>query len=142
MERWILYGLVAAFFIACRDMFTKHFSTKYTTTEHLLYYYVLCGFFIGGYALFRYVQGKEPIRSIDLSDIWKYALFALLSIAIISPCEVLSLKHCKNPGQSKSVMNLSTLFVFILGYIFLRGTFSWRHFFGIMLTMIGMYFVV
>ena len=142
MEIWIIYGLVAAFFIACRDMFTKHFSKKYTTTEHLLYYYVLCGTFIGCYALYRHIQGKETIRCIDASDCWKYALLALLSISIISPCEVLSLKHCTTPGKSKSVMNLSTIFVFILGYIFLRGDFTRRHVLGIVLTMVGMYFVV
>jgi uncharacterized membrane protein len=143
MESWILYGLVAAFFIACRDMFTKHFTKKYTTTEHLLYYYLLCGVFIGIFALYKHLHNKEErVRCIDTSDIWKYALFALLSIAIISPCEVLSLKHCKNPGQSKSIINLSTLFVFILAVIFLQQTFSMKQLIGVILTICGVYLVV
>ena len=53
MEAWLLYGLIAAIFIGSRDVFTKHFSTKYTTTEHLIYYYVLCGICIAIYTLYK-----------------------------------------------------------------------------------------
>jgi uncharacterized membrane protein len=144
METWMIYGLIAAFLIACRDLFTKHFTNKYTTTEHLLYYYLLCGVFIGSFALYQHFMGnpEDKIRCIEVSDIWKYALFAFLSIAIISPCEVLSLKHCKNPGQSKSIINLSTLFVFVLAVIFLHGTFSVKQFIGIILTLFGVHLLL
>jgi drug/metabolite transporter (DMT)-like permease len=137
-----MYGLIAAFLIASRDIFTKHFSKKYTTCEHLLYYYVLCGFFIVSYCIYKKYYLKESVRMIEKDDWWKYILMALVTVTIISPCETLSLKHCKTPGQSKSVVNLNTIFVFFLGMIFLKDKFSLKTLFGIALTIIGLYFVM
>ena len=39
MELWFIYGIIAAILIATRDTFTKLFTSKYSMTEHLLYYY-------------------------------------------------------------------------------------------------------
>lgn len=142
MERWFMYGLVAALFIASRDIFTKHFSKKYTTCEHLLYYYVLCGVFMVTYCFYKRYYRKETIKMIETEDIWKYVVVTLFTVAIIAPCEVLSLKHCKTPGQSKSVINLNTIFVFFLGMLFLKDKFSLKSLFGIGLTMTGIYFVM
>jgi len=142
MESWILYGLVAAVLIACRDIFTKHFMHKYTSTEHLLYYYILCGVFIVGYALYKHNFTSENVRCIDWDDLWKYVLIAILTIIVISPCEVLSLKHCQNPGQSKAIINLNTLVVFFLGIVVLKDQFSLKKLGGILLTLIGIYFVI
>ena len=92
MEQWLIYAVVAAILIACRDIFTKKFSTKYSATEHLLYYYVLCGFFIILLALYKkYYQG-ERIKFIDSEDLWLYIIVAAISAIIISPCQILSLK--------------------------------------------------
>jgi uncharacterized membrane protein len=142
MESWILYGLVAAVLIACRDMFTKSCMKKYTPTEHILYYYVLCGVFIVGYALYKRNYTKEGVRCIELSDVWKYALVALLSVAVIAPCEVISIKKCRNPGQSKAIINLNSIFVFFLALIFLKDSFSLKKLIGIMLTVLGIYLVI
>jgi len=142
MEKWFMYGFVAAVLIASRDIFTKHFSKKYTTCEHLLYYYVLCGVFMVVYCLYKKYYRKESVRMMDKDDWWKYILLALVTVIVLSPCEVLSLKHCKTPGQSKSVINLNTIFVFFLGMIFLKDKFSLKTLFGITLTIIGIYFVM
>ena len=65
MESWIIYGLIAAFLIAARDVFTKSFTSKYTITEHLLHYYVLCGVFIAIFAMilcvFCYVEQSNKL---------------------------------------------------------------------------------
>ena len=79
---------------------------------------------------------------IDTKDIWKYVLATGITVAVIAPCEVLSLKYCKTPGQSKSIINLNTLFVFVLGIIFFNDKFSMRTLLGIMLTIIGIYLVM
>lgn len=143
MDQWVLYGLIAAVLIACRDVFTKHIVQKYTTTEHLLYLFVLTGIFIIIYSLYQHIRGNERIRCIEATDIWKYALFAFFTVAIIAPCQTLSLKQCQNPGQAKSVMSLNIIFAFLLGILFLKqSTFSARTLFGILLTMAGIYFVV
>ena len=143
MESWMIYGFIAAILIASRDIFTKHYSTKYSVTEHILYYYVLCGFFIVLYAGYqRYYKG-ETIRCIETEDIWKYSIIAILSIALIAPCETLAIKKCNNPGKSKTVVNLNSLFAFIFGILFLKQTaFSMRTLFGILLTISGIYFVI
>ena len=142
MELWFLYGIVAAVLIASRDLFTKHFMKKYTACEHLLYYYVLCGIFISVFCLYKKYHQKEAVRMIDKQDIWKYMVVALFTVIVIAPCEVLSMKHCKTPGQSKSVINLNTLFVFVLGMIFLHNKFSFRTLIGIIFTIVGIYFVM
>ena len=89
METWVLYGLIAAFFIATRDMFTKTFTRKYSITEHLIYYYTITGFFIFVYAFIKKKYYNETIRMIEKNDIWKYALIGAISAIIISPCQLL-----------------------------------------------------
>ena len=64
MEQWIIYGLIAALLIAVRDIFTKKFSNKYSAIEHLLYYYILCGFFIILLALYKSKVEGEKIKFI------------------------------------------------------------------------------
>ena len=71
MDNWVIYGLIAAFFIATRDMFTKNFTKKYSITEHLIYYYSLTGFFIFVYAFIKKYNYNEKIRMIQTDDIWK-----------------------------------------------------------------------
>ena len=142
MEQWILYGIVAAVFIACRDIFTRHFTKKYTTTEHILYYYILCSVVIIGFVAYKKTCTSEKIRCIDWEDLWKYALLALLSVLIISPCQTLSLKTCQNTGQSKAVISLNIVVVFFLGILFLKDKFSLQKFGGILLTLAGIYFVI
>jgi drug/metabolite transporter (DMT)-like permease len=142
MEQWLLYGLIAAVLIACRDLFTRNFMKKYSATEHLLYYYVLCGIFIVLYALYKHKFTTENIRCIEFDDLWKYMIVAVATIIIISPCEVLSLKHCTNPGQSKAIINLNTLVVFFLAVLFFKEKFSLRTLLGIILTVTGVYFVI
>ena len=93
MEQWAIYALIAAILIAGRDIFTKKFSTKYSAVEHLLYYYILCGFFIILLALYKSKIKGETSKFIDSQDIWKFALLAAISAIIISPCQILSLKY-------------------------------------------------
>jgi drug/metabolite transporter (DMT)-like permease len=121
MDLWVIYSLIAAVLIASRDIFTKQFSTKYNTTEHLLYYYVLCGFFIGIYAMYKKVILKERVNLIHQEDLWKYGIVAAISVIIISPCQVLSLKESPNPGKAKAIVNLNTLFLFFMSLYFIKS---------------------
>tara|TARA_B100001093_G_C26618312_1_gene923425 strand:- start:491 stop:922 length:432 start_codon:yes stop_codon:yes gene_type:complete len=143
MEQWILYGIIAAILIAGRDIFTKKFTTKYSSIEHLLYYYILCGFFIILLALYKTKVEGEKIRFIDTEDIWKFAAIAAMSAIIISPCQILSLKHCDNPGKSKAIVNLNSVVAFFLALYFIKGTgFEMKNVFGLILAAIGIYLVV
>ena len=143
MEQWILYGIIAAILIAGRDIFTKKFSTKYSAIEHLLYYYILCGFFIILLALYKTKVKGEQIRFIDTEDIWKFAAIAAMSAIIISPCQILSLNHCDNPRKSKAIVNLNSIVAFFLALYFIKGTeFEMKNVFGLILAAIGIYLVV
>jgi uncharacterized membrane protein len=143
MESWIFYAVVAAFLIAARDIFDKKFSTKYSTVEHLLYYYILCGFFIILLALYKTKVKKEKIRFIDSQDIWKYVIVGAVSAIIISPCQILALKNCDNPGKSKAIVNLNSIIAFFLAFYFIRGSkFETKTFIGILLALSGIYLII
>ena len=143
MESWIFYAGVAAFLIAMRDIFTKKFTNKYSTVEHLLYYYILCGFFIILLALYKSKVQGEKIRFIELQDLWPYLVVAGVSAVIISPCQFLSLKNCDNPGKSKAIVNMNRIIAFFLAIYFIRGTkMTTKSVFGIILAAIGVYLVV
>jgi drug/metabolite transporter (DMT)-like permease len=143
MESWIFYAGVAAFLIAMRDIFTKKFTSKYSAIEHLLYYYILCGFFIILLALYKSKVQGETIRFIELQDLWPYLVIAFVSAIIISPCQFLSLKTCDNPGKSKAIVNMNSIIAFILALYFIKGTkITAKSVFGIILAAFGVYLVV
>ena len=143
MQDWILYALIAAILIAGRDIFTKKFSKKYSPIEHLLYYYILCGFFIILLALYKSNIQGEKIRFIDFEDIWIYIIIAALSAIVISPCQILSLKNCDNPGKSKAIVNLNSVFVFIISLFLLKNVkFEKKTFIGILFAGIGVYLII
>lgn len=143
MESWIFYAGVAAFLIAMRDIFTKKFTNKYSTVEHLLYYYILCGFFIILLALYKSKVQGEKVRFIELQDLWPYIVVAGVSAIIISPCQFLSLKTCDNPGKSKAIVNMNSIIAFFLAIYFIRGTkLTKKSIIGVILAAFGVYLVV
>ena len=143
MENWIFYAGVAAFLIAMRDIFTKKFTNKYSAIEHLLYYYILCGFFIILLALYKSKVQGEKIRFIDGKDLWPYIVVAGVSAIIISPCQFLSLKDCDNPGRSKAIVNMNSVIAFLLALFFIRGTkLEMKTFIGIFMASFGVYLIM
>lgn len=143
MESWIFYAGVAAVLIAMRDIFTKKFTSKYSTIEHLLYYYLLCGFFIILLALYKSNVQGETIRFIEIQDILPYLVIAFASAIIISPSQFLSLKTCDNPGKSKAIVNMNSVFAFLLALYFIKGTkMTAKSVIGIILAAVGVYLVV
>tara|TARA_B110001452_G_scaffold127024_1_gene105532 strand:- start:218 stop:601 length:384 start_codon:yes stop_codon:yes gene_type:complete len=126
-----------------RDIFTKKFSTKYSPIEHLLYYYILCGFFIILLALYKTKVKGEKIKFIDTEDLWKYALVAGISAIIISPCQILAISNCDNPGKSASIVNLNAIISFLIATYFISGAkLEMKTFAGIALTGLGVYLII
>ena len=123
-------------------MFTKNFTKKYTITEHLVYYYTLTGLFVLLYAYFKNTYYNEQFKMIETDDIWKYVIIAAISAIIISPCQLLSLKECSNPGKSKAIVNLNTIFVFFMSLFFIKSQkFTMKVFIGIIFTAFGIYLI-
>ena len=143
MQSWIIYGITAAILLASRDLFTKNYTQKYTASEHLLYYYVLCGIIIAAYTCYRRFYLKENIKIIEKDDIWKYAIVAGVTVIIIAPCEVLSIQKSKNPGAARAVTNLNTLILFIVSIYFLKTEkITMKKMIGILLTVGGIFLII
>jgi drug/metabolite transporter (DMT)-like permease len=144
MENWIFYALIAAILIGSRDIFTTSFTKKYTYSQHLLHYYVLCGLVIVIYCLFRKNIYKENnFKMIDKGDIWKYILIAIITVIIISPCMYESLRLSDNPGKAKAVINLNTIVVFFISYLFLRSVkIEMKSILGVFFIVIGIYLII
>jgi drug/metabolite transporter (DMT)-like permease len=60
---------------------------------------------------------------------------------IIEPSIFYSIKYCENPGYAKSIINLNTLFVFILAFFFLKAKVDKKKIFGILLIISGSYYI-
>ena len=143
MESWIFYAAVAAFLIAMRDIFTKKLTNKYSAVEHLLYYYILCGFFIILLALYKSKVQGEKIKFIDTEDLWIYLVMAGVSAIVISPCQFLSLKGCDNPGKSKAIVNMNSVIAFFLAIYFIKGVkLETKNIIGIILAAVGVYLII
>ena len=143
MESWIFYAAVAAFLIAMRDIFTKKLTNKYSAVEHLLYYYILCGFFIILLALYKSQVQGEKIKFIDTEDLWIYLVMTGVSAIVISPCQFLSLKDCDNPGKSKAIVNMNSVIGFFLAIYFIKGAkLETKNIIGVILASVGVYLII
>jgi uncharacterized membrane protein len=137
MEIWVKYALVAAVFIAFRDIIMKDLSRKYSYVDYLSY--ALTFTFIGIW-LYIYVKDIEPKR-IEYKDLGVIIFRLLLIYVIIEPAIFYSLKHCKNTGEATSIISMNVIIAFALSLIFLGGKFSYKKLFGILIIMGGGYLV-
>ena len=120
MEQWIIYGILAAFLIASRDYFTSKYTSRYTVTEHILYYYVLCAVAISAYVCYRRFNYNEKFKIINKDDFWKYSLVAIASVLIITPCEVLSIRNANNPGKARALTNMNAIILILVSMYVLK----------------------
>ena len=65
----------------------------------------------------------------------------LWTLPLIEPAIFYSIKHCKNPADAKSIVNLNTLFVFILAVIFLKQKIDKKKIVGMLLIFGGAYYL-
>ena len=137
MEKWMIYGLIAAIFIALRDVFSKDFINRYDYIDYILVANIIV--FIGT-LVFIFVTKRE-LKIPDTKDFLTIFLRLLVVYMIIEPAIFYSIKHCKNPADAKSVINLNTLFVFILAVIFLKQKVDKKKILGILLIFGGAYYL-
>mgnify|MGYP006144663813 CR=1 FL=1 len=144
MDKWISYALVAAILIGSRDIFTTSFTSKYSSTQHMLNYYVMCGIVILAYCFYRKSIFKENnFKLVDRADLWKYILIAIITVMIISPCIYESLKLSDNPGKAKAIINLNTIVAFFISYLFIRSVkIEMKSILGIFFIAIGIYLII
>ena len=143
MEQWIMYGILAAFLLASRDFFTSNYTSKYSTTEHILYYYVFCAISISTYVCYRRINNNEKIKIIETEDLWKYILIAISTVLVITPCEVMSIRSAKNPGKARALTSMNFVVLFFVSVYFMKSEkMTAKKLAGIILTIFGIFMIV
>lgn len=133
----MIYGLLAAIFISLRDIFSADIINKYEYIDYIIVANIIV--FIG--TIFYILVTKKKVVIPEKKDFIVIFLRLLVVYLIIEPCIFNSMKFCKNPGYAKSVINLNTLFVFVLAVFFLKAEFDKQKILGIILITSGAYFL-
>ena len=136
MELWMKYALVAAVFIAIRDVFSSKIARKYNYIDYIVHANILV--FLGTmvYVLFT----KKKIKIIDnYSDLFTIILRLFIVYLIVEPCIYNSFKNTNNPSKASSVINLNILILFLITIVFLNKKINFKQFLGIILILGGFF---
>ena len=137
MEKWMMYVLLAAISISLRDVFSTDIINKYEYIDYIIFANIIV--FIG--TMIFVFTAKKKIIVPGKKDLIVILLRLLIVYLIIEPCIFNSMKYCKNPGYAKSIINLNTLFVFVLAIFFLKADFDKQKILGAILITGGAYFL-
>lgn len=140
MQKWLPYAVMAAIFIAVRDFISKDIIYKYEYVDYI----IIANFIIFiGTIIYILTTNKDitKIKSPNFKELMTILLRLFIVYIIVDPCIFNSLKYCDNPGYAKSVINLNTLFLLILAFIFYNIKIDYNKTFGVILLLIGTYFI-
>lgn len=138
MELWMKYALVAAFFIAVRDIFSSKIARKYNYIDYIIHVNIFVFIVTMIYVLFT----KRKIKMIDdYNDIFIIVIRLMIVYIIVEPCIFNSFKNTDNPSKSASVINLNILILLILTVLFMNKKINKKHIIGIVILFIGLYLV-
>ena len=138
MKEWVIYALIAAVFISIRDIISNYLIKRMNYTN-----YVIIENIIVFIATIIYLNlSNYKVEKPNFKDMGIIVLRLIIVYLIIEPSIFRALKGASNPGYAKSIINLNTLFVFILALIFLKADFTFEKLFGIFIILIGGYLVM
>ena len=136
MELWMKYALVAAVFIAIRDVFSSKIARKYNYIDYIVHANILVFLGTMAYVIFT----KKKIKIIDnYSDLFTIVLRLFIVYLIVEPCIYNSFKNTSNPSKASSVINLNILILFIITIVFLKKKINIKQFMGILLILGGFF---
>ena len=136
MELWMKYALVAAFFIAVRDMFSSKIARKYNYIDYIIHANIVVFIVTMVYVLFT----KRKIKLIDnYNDMILIGLRLFIVFLIVEPCIFNSFKNSDNPSKSVSVINLNILILLILTILFMKEKISAKQIVGVLIIFGGLY---
>ena len=140
MEKWIPYAVMAAIFIAVRDFISRDIIKKYNYVDYVIIANILI--FIGTIIyLFASKRDIKKIKIPELKDLIIIIIRLFIVYLIVEPSIFNSLKFCDNPGYAKSIINLNTLFLLLLAFIFYKVEFNFKKTFGVAMLLLGSYFI-
>ena len=137
MERWMIYGIIAAIFIAIRDIFSNDLINRYEYIDYIIWANIIIFVATIIYIYFYNIKLEIPKKK----DLFIILLRLAIVYMIIEPSIFYSIKYCDNPGYAKSIIYLNTLFVFILAIFFLKAKIDKKKILGILLIFTGSYYI-
>jgi len=130
------YALVAAFFIAVRDLFSSSIARKYNYIDYVIHANIFVFIITMIYVLFT----KRKIKLInDYNDIFLIILRLFIIFIIIEPCIFNSFKNTNNPTKSVSIINLNIFILLILTILFMNKKIILKHVIGVIVMFGGLY---
>ena len=133
----MIYGIIAAIFIAIRDIFSNDLINRYEYIDYIIWANLIIFVATIIYIYFYNIQLEVPERK----DLFIILLRLAIVYMIIEPSIFYSIKYCDNPGYAKSIISLNTLFVFILAMFFLKAKIDNKKILGILLIFSGSYYM-
>jgi len=130
------YALVAAFFIAIRDVFSSKIARKYNYIDYVVHANILV--FIG--TMMYVIFTKKKIKIIDnYNDLITIVLRLFIVYLIVEPCIYNSFKNTSNPSKASTVINLNMFILFLITIVFLNKKIEFKQFLGIILILGGFF---
>ena len=132
------YALVAAIFIAVRDVFSSKIARKYNYIDYIIHANVFVFIATMFYVLFT----KKKIKVItDYNDLFIILLKLLIIYIIIEPCIFNAFKNSDNPSKPASIISLNLFILLIITVIFLKQKMNFKQYMGILVIMGGVYLI-
>jgi len=130
------YALVAAVFIAIRDVFSSKIARKYNYIDYIVHANIFVFLGTMAYVIFT----KKKIKIIDnYSDLFTIVLRLFIVYLIVEPCIYNSFKNTSNPSKASTVINLNMFILFIITIVFLNKKIDFKQFLGIVLILGGFF---
>ena len=138
MELWMKYALVAAFFIAVRDIFSSNIARKYNYIDYIIHANIFVFIVTMIYVLFT----KRKIKLIDnYNDMIVIGFRLLIVYIIVEPCIFNSFKNSDNPSKSASIINLNILILLFITVVFFKQKITFKQFIGVIIVFIGLIYL-
>ena len=137
METWLIYALVAAFFITIRDVVSLDFIKRYDYIQYMIIANIII---FAGTMIYVFGSGIK-VKTPNMKDL--FIILVRLSIVyfIIDPSVYNSIKNCDNPGYAKSIISLNTLFLFFIVAVMYKSKIDKKKLIGIVSMLVGAYFL-
>ena len=138
MDLWMKYALVAAVFIALRDVFSSKIARKYNYIDYIIHANIFVFIITMLYVLFT----KRKIKMIDNNEDLLIIVIRLFIIYIIvEPCIFNAFKNSDNPSKPATIIALNIFILLLITVIFLKQKITFNQFLGVVLIMGGIYLI-
>jgi uncharacterized membrane protein len=139
LMRWLPYALLCAVFLASADFFLKLASNKISASMGMFVYGVIT--FIVGTTWVGYMKiTKQPLLITQQGLL--YSLAVGVAFSTVTILLYITFARVSVSLGSPTIRVMSILVASMLGILLLHEPFTWRYFFGLILTVAGVALIV